>query len=80
MKKKEEVSCKEVRRYVCECLAQDTSSDRCIALKNHLDHCENCREYFRSVELTIDCYRKYNVKLPQNVHSKLMNFLNLNDE
>jgi predicted anti-sigma-YlaC factor YlaD len=77
---KEKVSCKEVMRYVCECLAQDTSSDRCLELKEHLENCENCREYFKSVELTIDCYRKYNVELPKNVHAKLMNFLNLNDE
>jgi len=77
---KEKVSCKEVMRYVCECMAQDISSERCIALKEHLESCENCKQYFKSVELTIDCYRKYNVELPENAHKKLMNFLNLPDE
>jgi predicted anti-sigma-YlaC factor YlaD len=77
---KEKVSCKEVMRYVCECLAQDTSSERCIALKDHLDECNECREYFKSVELTIDCYRQYNVELPQSAHKKLMNFLKLDEE
>jgi len=77
---KEEISCKEVMRYVCECLAQDTSSKRCLGLKEHLENCENCREYFKSVELTIDCYKNYNVELPANVHTKLMNFLKLSDE
>ncbi|HSP87413.1 MAG TPA: hypothetical protein VLN45_04725 [Ignavibacteriaceae bacterium] len=76
---KEEVSCKEVMRYVCECLAQDESSDRCLSLKNHLDSCEDCKEYFKSVKLTIDCYQKYNVKLPEDVHKKLMNYLKLED-
>ena len=74
---KEEVTCKEVMRYVCECMAQDTSTERCIALKEHLENCENCQQYFKSVELTIDCYRKYNVKVPEDVHKKLMDFLDL---
>ncbi len=77
---KEKVTCKEVMRYVCECMAQDTSTERCVALKEHLDNCEDCKQYFKSVELTIDCYRKYNVKVPENVHKKLMNFLDLPDD
>jgi len=77
---KETVSCKEVMHYVCECLAQDTSSERCIDLKEHLDSCEDCREYFKSVKLTIDCYQKYNVELPENAHKKLMDFLKLDDD
>jgi predicted anti-sigma-YlaC factor YlaD len=77
---KETVSCKDVMRYVCECLAQDTSSERCLALKEHLDNCGHCREYFNSVKLTIDCYQKYNVELPDNTHKKLMDFLKLDKE
>lgn len=77
---KQKVTCKEVMRYVCECMAQDTSTERCIALKEHLENCESCQQYFKSVELTIDCYRKYNVKVPEDVHKKLMDFLNLPDD
>jgi hypothetical protein len=76
----ETVSCKDVMRYVCECLAEDTGSERCIVLKDHLDTCDYCKEYFKSVKLTIDCYRKYNVDLPKDVHRRLMDFLNLEDE
>jgi hypothetical protein len=74
-----EVTCKDVMRYVCECLAEDTSSERCLALKNHLETCDNCKQYFKSVELTIDCYRKYNVELPKDVHKRLMDFLKLEE-
>jgi predicted anti-sigma-YlaC factor YlaD len=77
---RKEISCKDVKRYVCECLAEDTSSERCLDLKDHLENCDDCQEYFKSVELTIDCYRKYNVELPQNAHKKLMDFLKLEDE
>lgn len=77
---KEKISCKEVMKYVCECLAQDTSSERCLALKDHLDNCESCTEYFKSVKLTIDCYQKYDVKLPDTAHKKLLKFLNLEEK
>jgi len=77
---KEKVSCEDVMKYVCECLAQDTSSDRCKALKHHLDNCDSCLNYFKSVQLTIDCYQKYNVEIPEDAHKKLMDFLNLEDE
>lgn len=76
---KEVVTCKEVMRYVCECLAQDTGSERCIALKDHLDSCSECLEYFKSVKLTIDCYQKYNMEIPDDAHKKLMDFLKLDD-
>ncbi len=77
---KNEVSCKEVMQFVCECLAKDTGSQKCLDLKEHLDNCEDCREYFKSVKLTIDCYQKYNVELPENAHKKLMNFLKLEED
>jgi hypothetical protein len=74
------VSCKDVRKYVCQCLAQDTGSERCKALKKHLDECDDCLNYFKSVEITIDCYRKYNVDLPEDTHKRLISFLNLEED
>jgi hypothetical protein len=76
----QKISCEEVMKYVCECLAQDTSSERCLALKDHLDNCKQCSSYFQSVKLTIDCYQKYNVEIPDKAHQKLMDFLKLDDE
>lgn len=75
-----EITCKEVMKYVCQCLAQDVSSSRCRELKEHLDDCTTCQEYLKSVEVTIDCYQKYNVEMPQDTHKKLMSFLDLEEE
>jgi len=75
-----EVSCKEVMKYVCQCLAHDVDSARCRALKKHLDECTDCQNYFKSVELTIECYQKYNVEMPKDTHKRLMDFLDLKDE
>lgn len=78
--KKEKVSCKEVIHHICESLGEDLNSDKCIAIKSHLDECANCKNYFQTVEVTIDWYKKYNIELPDEAHNKLMSLLNLNDQ
>ncbi|MEJ2196869.1 MAG: hypothetical protein P8X73_18710 [Ignavibacteriaceae bacterium] len=75
----EKINCKDVMMHICESLGEDLNSEKCIAIKNHLDDCLGCQNYFKSVELTIDCYRKYNIKIPEDVHSRLMRFLDLDD-
>ena len=72
-------NCKDVMKHICESLGEDLDSDKCVAIKNHLDNCESCKSYFKTVELTIDFYKKYNVDMPTNAHSRLMNFLDLED-
>lgn len=74
-----EVTCTEVMKHVCECLAEELDSDKCSNIKKHLDSCEKCRDYFQSVKITIDCYRKYNFDLPEDAHSRLMKFLDLKE-
>lgn len=76
----EKVSCKEVMNHICESLGEDLDSPKCIAIKDHLDHCTDCKNYFKSVEKTIDFYKKYDVELPPNAHLKLLEFLGLNDD
>jgi len=77
--KNEKVTCKEVMKHVCESLGENLNDDRCIEIKKHLDLCPNCREYFKSVEITIDCYRKYNVQVPEEAHDRLMKMLGLEE-
>jgi len=76
---KEKIECKEVMKYVCQSLGDDLNSEKCAEIKAHLDECEDCKNYFKSVEITIDCYRKYNVDLPDDAHNRLMKFLDLED-
>ena len=77
--KKEEISCKEVMKHVCQSLGEDLDDEKCRDIKKHLDICPNCREYFKSVEITIECYRKYNVEVPEEAHDRLMKMLGLDD-
>ncbi len=76
----EKVNCKDVMQHICESLGEELNSERCAAIKNHLEKCSECQNYFKTVEFTIDCYRKYNVKIPDGAHERLMKFLDLDEE
>jgi predicted anti-sigma-YlaC factor YlaD len=73
----EKVSCKDVMMHVCDSLGEDLNSEKCIAIKEHLENCEGCTNYFKSVEMTIDFYKKYNAEIPQTAHDRLMDLLGL---
>ena len=72
-------NCKDVMQHICESLGEELNSERCVAIKQHLDDCPDCKNYFKTVELTIDYYKKYNVEVTEKAHSRLMNFLDLED-
>ena len=74
-----EVKCKDVMKHICESLGDELNSEKCRELKAHLEKCEGCQDYFKSVELTIDCYKKYNVELPEDAHNRLMSLLGLKE-
>ena len=76
---KDKVNCKDVMNHICESLGENLNSDRCIEIKKHLKVCSGCQNYFETVEITIDFYRKYNVKMPEDAHDRLMKFLDLDD-
>lgn len=71
------MECKQVMIHICDNLGEDLDSPKCIEIKEHLDGCENCRNYFKSVEDTISFYRKYNVQVSEDAHNRLANFLGL---
>jgi len=73
------VTCKEVMSHICESLGEDLDSEKCVAIKSHLDNCPECQNYYKTIEFTIDCYRNYNIDLPQDAHSRLMDFLGLKE-
>ncbi len=50
--------CKDVMQHICESLREELNSEKCAAIKQHLDSCKDCKSYFKTVELTIDYYKK----------------------
>jgi predicted anti-sigma-YlaC factor YlaD len=73
------ITCKDVMKHVCESLGENLNDEKCREVKEHLNSCAKCREYFKSVEITIECYRKYSVEVPEEAHNRLMKMLGLED-
>lgn len=80
MKQHKEINCKEVMHHICDNLGEDLDSPRCVEIKSHLDGCESCQTYFKSVDNTIQFYKKYNVKLTDEAHNRLIDFLGLKED
>lgn len=74
------VSCKEVMSHICDNLGEDLDSPKCVQIKSHLDECESCQKYFKSVDSTIQFYKKYNVDVDNDTHNRLLEYLGLNEE
>ena len=72
-------TCKEVMSHICDNLGEELDSPKCIEIKSHLENCENCRNYFHSVETTIQFYKKYDVKISEEAHNRLIDFLGLKE-
>lgn len=77
--KKINISCKEVVSHICETMGESQDSPRCIAIKEHLENCDCCSNYFTSVENTIKFYKDYNVKLSEDGHQRLLDKLGLSE-
>lgn len=77
---KPKATCKEVMYHICDHLGEDLNSPKCIAIKEHLEECENCRHYFSSVENTIKFYKLYEVHISEDAHKRLMGHLGLEDK
>lgn len=73
----EELNCTQVMHHICENLKEDLESERCKAIKKHLEECVDCQNYFKTVEQTIEFYKKYNIELSEECHNRLMDFLGL---
>lgn len=63
--------------HICENLGEQLDSPKCAAIKAHLNNCDNCSNYFKTVEDTIQFYKNYNVELPEGAHQRLIEYLGL---
>jgi predicted anti-sigma-YlaC factor YlaD len=77
--KKNEIICKDVMEHICENLGEQLDSPKCTAIKAHLNNCDNCSTYFKTVEDTIQFYKNYNVELPEGAHKRLIEYLGLTE-
>jgi predicted anti-sigma-YlaC factor YlaD len=74
-----EISCNTVMEHICENLGEQLDSPRCMDIKNHLSSCDNCSNYFKSIEDMIEFYRKFKVEMPEGAHQRLIKYLGLDE-
>lgn len=74
---KNNLTCKEVINQLCEHLGELPDSPVCIAIQDHLKECENCNNFYDSLEKTVVLYRNYSADLPEGAHERLMKILKL---
>ena len=79
MSGEQNVNCHDVMHHICDSLGEDLQSERCRQIKQHLDTCNDCQNYFESVETTIDFYKNLKEDLPNGAHDRLLDFLKLRD-
>ena len=77
--KKHDIICKDVMEHICENLGEQLDSPKCAAIKAHLNNCDNCSNYFKTVEDTIQFYKNYYVELPEGAHQRLIEYLGLTE-
>jgi len=78
-KQKNKNMCTDVMNHLCENLGEELNSDKCTAIKEHLNNCDNCQNYFKTVESTIKFYKQYDVKISEDAHLRLLDVLGLKD-
>ena len=64
-----QLDCTTIRRYLGEGMDITRNSDRCKAIRSHLQTCPDCKSYIESLDKTIDCYRSYPLEMPADTDS-----------
>jgi predicted anti-sigma-YlaC factor YlaD len=75
----ETITCKEVMSHICDNLGENNGSECCRRVMEHLRGCKKCRDYFASVEKTIDYFKADCEQITPECHQRLMAFLNLDE-
>lgn len=72
------MDCEKVIEQLCEELADDVNGELCEELKEHIKHCDQCRQQLQSVKSTVELFRCLDqTEVPLSVHTRLLAMLNL---
>ena len=74
------VTCRNVLDFICEQFGEDDDSERCRAVKRHLEHCPDCTTYCDSMEKMIGLYRAAAPTFPEHARQLLLSSLGIKGE
>lgn len=66
------LTCGDVRKKLSEDLQLQENETICARAREHLSHCDACREFRRSLGTTIDCFRAYDSVPPKDLHGLVL--------
>ncbi|MFH0735611.1 MAG: hypothetical protein V1773_14455 [bacterium] len=73
------ITCNDAINHLCQNLGEELNSPKCIAIKEHVHNCKTCKSYLNSINTTIEFYKNYNEEITEEMHNKLMEYLNINE-
>lgn len=72
-------ACANVLEYLCTQFGDDTNTERCQAVKRHLDGCPDCARYCQSMEKMIALYRASAPHFSEKARSSILSLLGIPD-
>ncbi len=78
--KEEKQSTKDLLKCICGHLGEDLDKLNAEELKELVGQNEECKKFLKSLNLTVECYQKYNVEVNKDMHNRLIDYLGLKEE
>jgi hypothetical protein len=66
---------KQLIKMICDNLGEDLDKLKTDDLKHAVKSSDKCMKLIKSLDLTVECYKKYNVEVSEDMHKRLMDFL-----
>ena len=73
------IACGQVLDFICEQFGEDDDSERCRAVKKHLENCPDCSSYCDSMEKMIGLYRAAAPTFPEHAKIELLHTLGISE-
>ena len=71
---------RELMKKICENLGEDFEQINCEELLKEIEDCDCANNYIKTLEKTIQFYKRYNAPVTEKTHKRLMDALGLEDE
>jgi hypothetical protein len=66
---------KQLIKMICDNLGEDLDKLKAEEVKVAVTSSDKCMKLIKSLDLTVECYKKYNVEVTEDMHKRLMDFL-----
>ncbi|MGD8779211.1 MAG: hypothetical protein PVH88_09665 [Ignavibacteria bacterium] len=71
---------KDLLKCICGNLGEDLDKLNAEELKELIDSNEKCKNFLKSLNMTVECYQKYNVEVNEDMHERLIDYLGLKEK